>query len=68
MFKNKNEKQLEEIAEECAGEVSPVVFRQVYETALKENHDFLFVDLHPRLDHSMFRRNLSEFIWAQKVD
>lgn len=63
VFSNKNEKQLEEISEECAGEVSPETFRKVYETAIQDKHDFLFVDLHPRPNHSMFRRNLSEFIW-----
>lgn len=63
LFANKNAKQLEEISEECSGEVSPETFMSVYKEAVKEKHDFLFVDLHPKPNHpSGFRRNFNEFI------
>ena len=45
LFSNKNEKMLQEIAEEMAGEVAPQTFFQVYKKAMQGKHDFLFVDL-----------------------
>ena len=62
LFSNKNEKMLQEIAEELAGEVAPEVFFQVYKKAIQQKHDFLFVDLHRKPNHpSAFRRNLDTF-------
>lgn len=66
VFANKNQKQLDEIAEECSGEVSPEVFMSVYNECIKDKHDFMFIDLHRKDSHpSMFRRNLSEFVIPQ---
>lgn len=64
LFACKSGKQLEEISEECSGEVSTETFLKVYEQATSgDKHDFLFVDLHKKPNHpSMFRRNLNEFI------
>ena len=63
VFSNKNQKQLEEMAEECAGEVEPEVFKMVYEECIRDKHDFMFIDLHRKPCHpSMFRRNFSEFV------
>lgn len=63
LFSNKNKKALDEIAEELAGEVAPEVFHRVYEQAMQEKHDFLFVDLHRKSHHpSAFRRNLDTFL------
>lgn len=63
VFSNKNEKQLQEIAEECGGEVSKDVFMTVYEQCMQDKHDFMFIDLHRKTHHpSMFRRNLNEFV------
>jgi hypothetical protein len=63
LFSNKNKKMLQEIAEEIAGEVAPETFFKVYANAMKEKHDFLFVDLHRKSNHpSAFRRNLDTFI------
>jgi hypothetical protein len=54
---------LQEIAEELAGEVSPEMFFKVYNQAMRENHDFLYVDLHRKPNHaSAFRRNLETFL------
>ena len=63
LFSNKNEKMLQEIAEEMAGEVAPQTFFQVYKKAMQGKHDFLFVDLHRKPNHpSAFRRNLDTFL------
>ena len=63
LFSNKNQKMLQEIAEELAGEVSPETFFKVYNQAMKEKHDFLFVDLHRKSNHpSAFRRNYNTFL------
>ena len=63
LFKNKNAKMLQEIAEELAGEVEPEIFIKVYEAAIQDKHDFLFVDLHRKPNHpSAFRRNLDTFL------
>ena len=62
-FKNKDLKELKSISEELAGEIDPDTFIQVYNNALIEPHDFLFVDLHKKKEHpSGFRRNLDVFI------
>ena len=63
VFSLKDKKQLEEISSECSGEISPETFLKVYVYAIKDKHDFLFVDLHPKPNHpSGFRRNFDEFI------
>lgn len=63
VFKNKNIKELEKIAEECSGEINTETFFKVYNEAIKEPHDFLFIDLHKKATHpSGFRRNFNEFI------
>jgi hypothetical protein len=67
VFSLKDSKQLQEISEECSGEVSPEVFMKVYDRAIQEKHDFLFIDLHSRPNHpSGFRRNFDEFIVPPK--
>jgi len=63
VFKNKNIKELEKIAEECSGEINQDTFFQVYDKAIQSPHDFLFIDLHKKPTHpSGFRRNFNEFI------
>ena len=39
LFSNKNQKMLQEIAEELAGEVAPETFFKVYERAMQTKHD-----------------------------
>ena len=66
MFSLKDKKQLDEIAQECSGEFSPETFMKVYDKAVQDKHDFLFVDLHFKPNHpSGFRRNFDEFIVPQ---
>ena len=67
LFANKNLKMLAEVAEEMAGEVAPEIFFNVFHQAMREKHDFLFIDLHPKPTHpSGFRRNFDEFIVPPK--
>ena len=66
LFANKNLKMLGEVAEELAGEISPETFFSVFHQAIKNKHDFLFVDLHKKSNHpSPFRRNLDTFLILQ---
>jgi hypothetical protein len=63
VFKCKNKKELDAIADEVAGEINQAEFKDVYEQAMVEPHDFLFIDLHKKPSHpSMFRRNMNQFI------
>jgi hypothetical protein len=63
LFANKNQKMLDEIAEECSGEISTQTFMQLYSSAVQERHDFLFIDFFPKKNHpSGFRRNFQTFL------
>jgi len=65
IFSIKDEKQLEQIACECAGEVDKETFHRVYKEAIRENqkHEFLFVDLHKKQNQpSSFRRYFNEYL------
>lgn len=63
LFKTKNIKELDLIADEVAGEIDKKTFIKLYNEAIKEKFDFLFIDLHKKDHHpSMFRRNLNEFL------
>ena len=63
LFRTKNCKELEDIAEEIACEVDRDTFMKVYEHAMQQPHDFLMVDLFCKPNHpSVFRRNLDEFV------
>ena len=62
-FKSKSDKQIDEVASECAGEVSKEDFLTVYERAIQKPHDFLFIDFFKKdAQPSMFRRNFNEYI------
>jgi len=63
VFKNKNQKELDLIAEECSGEISTEQFTNLYEKAIQTPHDFLFIDFAKKKEHpSMFRRNFNEWL------
>lgn len=63
LFKSKNEKEYDQIADEVAGEIGKEEFKKVYDYATDEPHSFLFVDLHPKSNHpSRFRKNFNEFL------
>ena len=63
VWKTKSQRDLDEIADECAGEVNKDTFMKLVCLATAEPHDFLFIDLHPKPSHpSMFRRNFDTFL------
>lgn len=63
LFKTKNEKELQQVVDECSGEIEPSIFLKFYEYAIQEPHDFLFIDLHKKKEHpSGFRRNFNEYL------
>ncbi len=63
VWKTKNVKELEQIADECAGEVSAEEFMHCYESSIQERHDFMCIDFNKKPHHpSIFRRNFNEFI------
>eukprot|EP00959_Pyramimonas_sp_CCMP1952_P302310 6325514-Pyramimonas_sp.AAC.1 len=63
VFKNKNINELKAISAECAGEVDEEQFFKLYERAIIEPHDFLFIDFAKKKSHpSMFRRNFNEWL------
>ena len=69
IFKTKDDKELEDIADSCAGEISKEIFLKVYEEAIGEgtNHEFLFVDLHRKKSHPgtggiSFRKCFNDFL------
>ena len=69
LFQTKSEKELQDVAEEVGGEVSTLQFYEVYNRAVRERHDFLFIDLHKKDSHpSMFRRNFDEYLLYDGCD
>ena len=69
LFQTKSEKELQDVAEEVGGEVSTLQFYEVYNRAVRERHDFLFIDLHKKDEHpSMFRRNFDEYLLYEGCD
>lgn len=63
IFKTKDEKELQDIYGEVAGEIAYDTFKEVYDRATNEPHSLLFIDLHKKPEHpSMFRKNLDTFL------
>jgi hypothetical protein len=63
LFKTKDEKELDQVSREMSGEISPEQFVDVYKQAIREPHDFMFVDLHKKANQpSMFRRNFDTYL------
>jgi len=65
VFKTKDNKELDDIADSCGGEICKDKFIQVYDYAIETggDHPFLFIDLHKKPSHpSMFRVNFDKFI------
>ena len=64
----KNEKVIEQIAEEVGGQIDHDTFMNAYNIAThnehpdKPNHNFLLIDFHPKSPDKMFRRNLDSYI------
>lgn len=64
----KNEKVIEQIAEEVGGQIDRETFMKAYHLAThnehpdKPNHNFLCIDFHSKSPDKMFRRNLDTYI------
>jgi hypothetical protein len=57
VFKNKNQKELDLISEECSGECDSTKFMQVFTEATDEDYGFLTIDFNRKKQHpSMFRK------------
>jgi len=68
LFKTKDKQELKDIGESVSGEISEELFNNVYDTAIREPYDFLYIDLHKKKEHpSMFRRKLDEFIITEEL-
>jgi hypothetical protein len=70
LFRTKCAKELDDVADSCAGEISKETFMKVYDYAMETggSHAFLFIDLHRKENHpSMFRVNLSDFIIVDEL-
>lgn len=70
LFRTKCAKELDDVADSCAGEISKETFMKVYDYAMETggSHAFLFVDLHRKENHpSMFRVNFSDFIIVDEL-
>jgi hypothetical protein len=66
IFKVQDQKELEQVYEGVAGEITREEFDQAYEYAISEPHSFMMIDFHPKKHHSMFRKRFDEFIWFGK--
>lgn len=68
VFKNKNMKELDIIAEECSGEVDVDTFMAVHTAATEGDYNFLTIDLNKKSSHpSMFRKCWNQWIMAVEV-
>jgi hypothetical protein len=65
LWRTKNKDELNLIAKEMAGEVSPEKFIEVYNYIMSDEEDrhvFMFIDLYKKDNHpSMFRKNYTDF-------
>jgi hypothetical protein len=71
VFRTKDNKELDDIADSCGGEISKEKFIQVYDYAIETggDHPFLFIDLHKKDNHpSMFRVCFDKFIILDNLD
>jgi hypothetical protein len=71
LWRTKNKDELNLIAKEMAGEVSPEKFIEVYDYIMSDKEDrhvFMFIDLHKKDNHpSMFRKNYTLLLCITKV-
>ncbi len=70
VFKTKDQKELQQIAESCSGEIDIDTFYKVHEYAMCNGGEFpsLFIDLHKKDNHpSGFRINYDTFIIPEQM-
>ena len=68
LFKTKDKQEMKDVAESVSGEIDEDTFTKVYDKAIREPYDFLFIDLHKKKEHpAMFRRRFDEFIIPEEL-
>jgi len=68
LFKTKDKQEMKDVAESVSGEIDEETFTKVYDKAITEPYDFLYIDLHKKKEHpSMFRRRFDEFIIPEEL-
>ena len=67
LFKTHDEKVLDEIAKEVAGEVSKEDFKKLYEFATKKPYNFLLISLNAN-DDDKFRRNFNKRLTISNIN
>ena len=70
IFRTKDLKELDDIADSCGGEISKETFIKVYDYAMETggDHPFLMIDLHRKPNHpSMFRIKFDQFILIDEL-
>jgi len=61
IFKTKNAQEVEDMADSVANVCDKDTFKKVFDFAIQEPHDFLFID-YDAPDHERFRRNFNQII------
>jgi hypothetical protein len=68
IFRSKDINELDDIADECCGEVDKDTFLKVYDEAVNEEHSFLFIDFHKKDKHaSMFRKRFDTYLIPDQI-
>jgi hypothetical protein len=68
IFSNKNQKELDLIAEECSGEVDVDTFKVVHAKATESDYGFLTIDFNRKKEHkSPFRKCWNEWIFVEEL-
>ena len=62
LFKTKDKKTMDKMADELSNSIEPDVFLKAYEVATKEKHGFLLVDFNPRTPAHQFRIGWDELL------
>ena len=62
LFKNRNKDLRKQIATELSGPIDPEVFKELWDMACKENHDFFMVDYDAKDGRFQYRRNFDELL------
>ena len=71
LFRTKDLKELDDVADSCGGEISKETFIKVYDYAIETggDHPFLFIDLHRKPNHpSMFRVKFDKYIIIDELN
>lgn len=63
LFPTRNRESLKNVIKEVSDDIGEEEFLSAFDTATKEgDHDFLFVDFHPKIPGRKFRKNFDEYI------